>query len=494
MKKLLLISCLFLGSAQFVNAQDDKDKTSTTTDGKTTTNDGKTTTNDGKTTTTDGKTTTTDGKTNTSGSSSTNANQAKDLKAKLDNLFNSALNDFKAKQFDKSLATIAEAETIIKNNNINTEKRFADLKETVLKSKNSTSTAGNNKTNTTSNTGNSELKAKLDNLFQSALMDYKAGQYDKSLASISNAEQLLKNNNMTDVRFSDLKNSVNQARSKQSNSTDGKTNTTDGKTNTTDGKSNTNDGKTNTTDGKTTTNDGKTNTSGSSTNANQAKDLKAKLDNLFNTALNDFKAKQFDKSLATIAEAETIIKNNNINTEKRFADLKETVLKSKNSTSTAGNNKTNTTSNTGNSELKAKLDNLFQSALMDYKAGQYDKSLASISNAEQLLKNNNMTDVRFSDLKNSVNQARSKQSNSTDGKTNTTDGKSNTTTGNTSTNNDVKAKLENYYKDAVAAVNMGKYDVATSIINDAEALMKSTNTMDNRFDNLKKEIALKTKK
>ena len=490
MKKLLLISCLCIGSLNVATAQDNKDKTSTSNTGK---------------------------------------NTAGEIKTKLDELFNSALGDFKAKQYDKSLSTITVAEGVIKSNNINTEKRFVDLKDAVIKAKNTTTTTTNTSGTNKTNTGaNSELKSKLDNLFEAALGDYKAGQYDKALVSVSNAEQLLKNNNMTDIRFSDLKNSINQAKAKQTSNTndgktntnDGKSNTTDGKSNTTDGKSNTNDGKSNTNDGKSNTNDGKTNTtsgstgstndgksnttSGSTGNASNNSNTKVKLDVLFNSALGDFKAKQYDKSLSTISEAEGLIKNNNLTTEKRFADLKDAVIKAKNTTSTTTSTSgTNKTSTGANSELKAKLDNLFESALGDYKAGQYDKALISVSNAEQLLKNNNMTDVRFSDLKNSINQAKAKQntntndgkSNTNDGKTNTNDGKSNTTAGSSSnTANDTKAKLENFYKDAVSAVNSGKYEVASNIIADAEKLMKSTNTMDNRFDNLKKEIALKTKK
>jgi hypothetical protein len=172
MKKLFLISCLCIGSLNVANAQDNKDKTST---------------------------------------SSTS-----EIKTKLDELFNSALGDFKAKQYDKSLSTITVAEGIIKTNNINTEKRFVDLKDAVIKAKNTTTTTTNTSGTNKANTGaNSELKSKLDNLFEAALGDYKAGQYDKALVSVSNAEQLLKNNNMTDVRFSDLKNSINQAKAKK---------------------------------------------------------------------------------------------------------------------------------------------------------------------------------------------------------------------------------------------------------------------------------------
>jgi hypothetical protein len=176
MKKLLLISCLCIGSLNVATAQDNKDKTSTSNTGK---------------------------------------NTAGEIKTKLDELFNSALNDFKGKQYDKSLSTITVAEGIIKSNNINTEKRFVDLKDAVIKAKNTTTTTTNTTTNKTNTGANSELKYKLDNLFEAALGDYKAGQYDKALISVSNAEQLLKNNNMTDVRFSDLKNSINQAKTKK---------------------------------------------------------------------------------------------------------------------------------------------------------------------------------------------------------------------------------------------------------------------------------------
>ncbi len=251
-------------------------------------------------------------------------------------------------------------------------------------------TTGSSTSGSSASTSTTDVKAKVESLYQQAYSKYKAGSFDAALSMISEAEGLLKAQNTTDVRFAKLRDEIYAAQK-------AKTNTT------------------------TTTGDGKGSTTGSTTAGGTASgvDTKYKLDAMYQEAASKLKGGNPDAALQIIYNAEAIMKNTGV-TDPRFAKLKEEAVamqKSKNngttgSTGTSGNSgKTGSTDgkttgstdgktgSTTSTDAKSKLDTYYNDAFKLYQNKKYVDALSIIATAEQLMKTSGITDKRFSDLK-----------------------------------------------------------------------------------------------
>ncbi|MCX8482542.1 MAG: hypothetical protein ORN50_03100, partial [Crocinitomicaceae bacterium] len=271
-------------------------------------------------------------------------------------------------------------------------------------------TNAQDKTSTGSTTGTStsqtDVKTKVESLYQEAYSKFKASNFDASLNLVSQAEALLKANSMTDVRFQKLRDEIAAAqKAKATNSTSTGTGSSTG-----------------------------------SSNAATTVDTKYKLDAMYQEATSKLKASNPDAALQIIANAEALMKNTGV-TDARFTQLKSDALamqKNKSvggsSTGTTGSSSTggSTTggTSTGNSTsgstttgsttntVKAKIEGYYQEAYSKYKANSFDAALTIISQAESLLKANSMTDARFQKLRDDITAAqKAKTTGSTTGGT-----------------------------------------------------------------------------
>ena len=242
-------------------------------------------------------------------------------------------------------------------------------------------TNAQDKTSTGSTTGTStsqtDVKTKVEALYQEAYSKFKASNFDASLNLVSQAEALLKANSMTDVRFQKLRDEIAATqKAKATNSTS----------------------------------TGTGSSTGSTTTAANSVDTKYKLEAMYQEASSKLKASNPDAALQIIANAEAIMKNTGV-TDSRFTQLKSDALamqKSKsNGGSTTGGNTTggtstggtNSSSGTTTVDSKTTLDNYYNDAYSLYKTGKYDDATAIIVKAEDFMKAKGLTDVRFGQLR-----------------------------------------------------------------------------------------------
>jgi tetratricopeptide (TPR) repeat protein len=327
-------------------------------------------------------------------------------------------------------------------------------------------------TTTGSSISQTDVKTKVESLYQDAYSKFKASNFDASLALISQAESLLKANSMTDTRFAKLRDDITAAQKAKAANT---------------------------------SSTGSGTGSGSSTTASTTVDTKYKLDAMYQEAASKVKASNPDAALQIIANAEALMKSTGV-TDSRFTQLKSDALamqksKSIGGSSTGGSStgsstsgsSTGTTGSSTTNTVKAKIETYYQDAYSKYKANSFDAALNIISQAEALLKANSMTDVRFQKLRDDIAAAqKAKNTGSTTTTGGTTTGGSNTgSTTNMTSSVDPKTVIDNYYNDAYSLYKYGKYDDSLAIITKAEDYMKSKSLTDTRFGQLRDLIKAK---